>query len=300
MVRDDGRIVTCAHVVCPSGEPVSRVRVVFRNGEVAERSVDGAVSVSTRHGPRRGEGGPGRRRPGGPAARRFGRLEVGDTVYSVGNGLDYDFSMTEGIVSALHRVLLGPNDAIIRDGIQTDAAVNVGDSGGPLLDARGSCRRRQRADRDARGECPRATSGWPSPCPSTRSGTSSASCGPPARSFGPGSVSRRSPSRRPPSSFWASSDRGILLVGVTPDGPAASAGLRGGDRVVSVPGSAGRTVTAGGDVITAMDGRPMASTDDLVDRVQALRPGDRLDVTYLRDGRVLQAVITVGSRPAQP
>ena len=203
-------------------------------------------------------------------------LEVGDTVYSVGNGLDYDFSMTEGIVSALHRVLLGPNDALIRDGIQTDAAVNVGDSGGPLLDARGAVVgvNEQIA---TPGGVPTGNVGLAFAVPvdtvrdvlhqlRTTGTVVRPWIGVEALTITPAAVQL----------LGLESDRGILLVGVTPDGPAASAGLRGGDRVVSVPGSAGRTVTAGGDVITAMDGRPMASTDDLVDRVQALRPGDVL------------------------
>ena len=64
-------------------------------------------------------------------------LAVGDRVYVIGNPLDYDFSMTSGIVSALHRMVRGPGDAAIGEAIQTDAAVNSGDSGGPLLDAAG-------------------------------------------------------------------------------------------------------------------------------------------------------------------
>ena len=277
------------------------MRVVFRNGEVGERSVDGAV-IGIDSGT---DLAVVRVDPKAvdlvilPLGDSDG-LEVGDTVYSVGNGLDYDFSMTEGIVSALHRVLLGPNDALIRDGIQTDAAVNVGDSGGPLLDARGAVVgvNEQIA---TPGGVPTGNVGLAFAVPvdtvrdvlhqlRTTGTVVRPWIGVEALTITPAAVQL----------LGLESDRGILLVGVTPDGPAASAGLRGGDRVVSVPGSAGRTVTAGGDVITAMDGRPMASTDDLIDRVQALRPGDRLDVTYLRDGRVLQAVITVGSRPAQP
>ena len=85
---------------------------------------------------------------------------------------------------------------------------------------------------------------------------------------------------------------------VTADGPAAAAGLRGGERTVPVPGQPGRTVSAGGDVITALNGRPVSTTDDLVDCVQALKPGDRLSVIYVRGGRTATATITVGVRPA--
>jgi S1-C subfamily serine protease len=139
VVSADGRIVTCAHVVAPDGVPATRVRVVFRAGDAAEQSVDGVVVGAdavndlavVRVDPR---AVPLTVLPLGDSAR----LEVGDTVYALGNALDYDFSMTRGIVSALHRVLVGPGDATIRDGIQTDAAVNAGDSGGPLLDENGA------------------------------------------------------------------------------------------------------------------------------------------------------------------
>ena len=203
VVASDGRIVTCAHVVSPSGSPVSRVRVMFRTSAQAERSVDGAVVgvdaatdlAVVRVDPRAVD----------LTVLPLGdsdSLEVGDTVYSLGNALDYDFSMTQGIVSALDRVLVGPGDVVIREGVQTDAAVNSGDSGGPLLDARGMVVGVN--ERIATpGEPPPAMSVSPSPCRSTRSRTSCGNCAPPARSCGPGSGSRRSRSHRPRSGCWS-------------------------------------------------------------------------------------------------
>ncbi len=227
-------------------------------------------------------------------------LEVGDTVYSVGNGLDYDFSMTQGIVSALHRVLLGPNDAIIRDGIQTDAAVNVGDSGGPLLDARGAVVgvNQQIA---TPGGVPAGNVGLAFAVPVETVKDVLRQLQATGRVVRPWiGVEALTVTPAAVQLLGLDTERGILLVDVPPGGPAASAGLHGGDRVVPVPGSPGRSVAAGGDVITALGGRPIASTDDLVDCVQALTPGDVLRVSYVRDGRAAQAVITVGSRPAQP
>lgn len=294
----DGRIVTCAHVVSVEGAPVERVRVVFRAGDDGERSAVGVVIGID---------------PGSDLAvvrvdprsvpltvlplADDGRLEVGDTVYALGNALDYDFSMTRGIVSALHRVLTGPDDATIRDGIQTDAAVNAGDSGGPLLDERGR----------VVGVNERIVT--PYGAPTGNVGLAFAVpvstvkdvlrqleatgrvvrpwVGVEALTISPAAVRLLRPG----------TDRGILLVGVEPGGPAAAAGLRGGDRAVAVPGQPGRVVAAGGDVITALGDRDVSSTDDLVDCVQGLEPGDRLPVTYLREGERLTTVIVVGVRP---
>ena len=64
-------------------------------------------------------------------------VEVGDSVYAIGNPYGLDETLTRGIVSALGREISAPNGAAIKDAIQTDAALNPGNSGGPLLDAQG-------------------------------------------------------------------------------------------------------------------------------------------------------------------
>ncbi len=298
VVADDGRIVTCAHVVSPSGTPVTRVRVVVRTGELGERSLEGAVvgvDWATDIAVVRVD-------PDAvdlmvlPLGDSDG-LEVGDTVYSLGNALDYDFSMTQGIVSALHRVLHGSHDALIRGGIQHDAAVNVGDSGGPLLDSRGAVVGVNQQIATPGGQ-PTGNAGLAFAVPAStvkdvlRQLRTTGTVVRPwiaieALTITPAAVGL----------LGLEVACGILVVDVTPDGPAAAAGLRGGDRQVAVPGQPGRTVRAGGDVITALDGRAVHDTDDLVDCVQALSPGDRLPVTYVRDGRAMTTVIVVGVRP---
>ena len=65
------------------------------------------------------------------------KVQVGEPVVAIGNPLGFDFSLTEGIVSATNRNLQSPNGSIISDGIQTDAAINEGNSGGPLIDSSG-------------------------------------------------------------------------------------------------------------------------------------------------------------------
>jgi S1-C subfamily serine protease len=64
-------------------------------------------------------------------------LQVGDSVVAIGSPFGLNESVTSGIVSALHRQITAPNNATISDTIQTDAAINHGNSGGPLLDDHG-------------------------------------------------------------------------------------------------------------------------------------------------------------------
>ena len=64
-------------------------------------------------------------------------MQPGEPVVAIGNPLGYDFSITEGIVSATNRNLQSPNGSTISNGIQTDAAINEGNSGGPLIDSSG-------------------------------------------------------------------------------------------------------------------------------------------------------------------
>ena len=65
------------------------------------------------------------------------KVVVGEPVVAIGNPLGYDFSITSGIVSATGRSLQAPNGQTIPNGIQTDAAINQGNSGGPLIDSQG-------------------------------------------------------------------------------------------------------------------------------------------------------------------
>ena len=78
-------------------------------------------------------------------------VEVGDGVIAIGSPFGLDQTVTTGIVSALHRQITSPNNFSIDNAIQTDAAINHGNSGGPLLDMDGRRDRRQLADRERLG-----------------------------------------------------------------------------------------------------------------------------------------------------
>jgi putative serine protease PepD len=139
VVSDDGSILTNAHVVSANGQVASAVTVIFKGegaeGIQVEGTVVGAddstdvalVTIDPSQVP-------------GLEAIPLGdssAVAVGEEVVAIGNPLGLDFSLSSGVVSATDRELQSPNGAVITGGIQTDAAINSGNSGGPLIDASG-------------------------------------------------------------------------------------------------------------------------------------------------------------------
>jgi len=139
VVSEDGYILTNAHVVSESGQSVSTVTVTFKGegsqGTQVEGTVVGAdestdvalIKVDPSQTP-------------GLVPIPLGdssAVTVGEEVVAIGNPLGLDFSLSTGVVSATDRELQSPNGATISGGIQTDAAINHGNSGGPLINAQG-------------------------------------------------------------------------------------------------------------------------------------------------------------------
>ena len=139
VVSEDGYILTNAHVVSESGQSVSTVTVTFKGdgsqgtqvqGTVlgADESTDVAlIKVDPSQTPALVP------IPLGDSSQ----VTVGEDVVAIGNPLGLDFSLSSGVVSAIDRQLQSPNGATISGGIQTDAAINSGNSGGPLINAKG-------------------------------------------------------------------------------------------------------------------------------------------------------------------
>jgi S1-C subfamily serine protease len=293
-----GTILTNAHVVTPGGMSVRRVLVIVLDRSGSERRVNGTVmgtdaatDVAVVHVEARGLDLDAL--PLGKASD----LAVGDRVYAIGNPLDYDFSMTAGIVSALHRVVRGPGNAAIGEAIQTDAAVNSGDSGGPLLDAAGRVVgiNEQIATEETGGS---GNIGLAFAVP-IEAGVDVLR-----------QLSRTGRVRHPwlgiegltitpelVSLLKLKVETGVLLVAVSPEGPAERAGLRGGSRAVRV---SGRTISAGGDIVTAINGRRITGMADVVNLVQAGTPGSIVAVTYARGDAEGSTHVTLGVQPSLP
>ena len=187
-------------------------------------------------------------------------VRVGDAVVAIGNPFGLERTVTAGIVSALQREITAPNGYTIDKVIQTDAPINQGNSGGPLLNARRRGHRRQLPDRARRSRHGQPRHRLRRPVNTLREVVSQ------IRERGKVEHAylgvRDAADRRPPGRHRSSSrsTRASSIVEVIDGSPADDAGLKDGDRQVIVDGT---SYVLGGDIVTAADGQPVASPDDL-------------------------------------
>ena len=226
---------------------------------------------------------------------------MGDPVVAIGNPFGYAQTVTAGIVSAKGRLIPSPegDNKFIPGAIQTDAAINHGNSGGPLIDRHGDviAINAQIADpehRPARTPTPASASRSRSTSPSARSPTSSRASPPRTRTSA--SASTRSTARSAAANSKLPA-HGLLIAGVAKDSPAAAAGLKAGSQSLDV---GGQTYCVGGDVITAINGHAVNTLDDLQERISGYAAGDKLKLSVTGgDGSKRTVTLTVGSIPAQ-
>ena len=208
-------------------------------------------------------------------------LQVGQRVLAIGNPFGLDQTLTTGIVSALNREIESFNNRTIRGVVQTDAAINPGNSGGPLLDSAGRLIGVNTQIASPSGAS--AGIGFAIPVDEVnrvvprliRDGRITR----PALGIGAGSGQMQRALRLPD---------GVALVQVNPNGPGAKAGLQ--------PFSRARdgSVVAG-DVITAVNGEPVTSLDDMLTALEKRQPGDTVQLSVWRAGKVRQAAAVLAS-----
>ncbi len=192
-------------------------------------------------------------------------VKVGDDVYAIGNPFGLERSFTAGIVSAVNRQIQSPNGFTIDDAIQTDAPVNQGNSGGPLLDAAGN------------------VIGVVSQIASETGGNVGIGYAVPSdtvRTVVDGLLRDGEIQRAYLGVRLAELDSGVRLADVIDGQPAGDAGLRAGDTVLEV---AGKKVDTAGDVQSA---------------VAARKPGDELELKIRRGGSERTVTVKLGTRPA--
>jgi len=225
------------------------------------------------------------------------RVQVGDAVVAIGNPFGLDRTVTSGIVSALQRPITAPNGFTIDHVIQTDAALNHGNSGGPLLDTDGRVIgvNSQISTGDT-GDQGNVGIGFAIPSNMVRNVA--------AQIIASGKVEHaflgiRTKAVTPDVArvFRLSSDHGLLVSVVEPDSGAATTGLEAGTTQVIV---AGETYVLGGDLLVTADGRTLRSTDDLRDVLGGKKPGDELTLTLYRDTKKVQVKIKLGRQPTSP
>ena len=213
-------------------------------------------------------------------------------MVAIGNPLGYDFSITSGIVSATGRSLQAPNGQTIPNGIQTDAAINQGNSGGPLIDGSGRVIgiNEQIASQGGGND----GLGFAVPINTAiRSLEQLRATG--KVQYAWMGVGLQTITSDIASTFNMKTQGGALVEKVYPDSPAAKAGIKGGDQTVTVQG---QQFTIGGDVIIAADGQTIASADELIAFLTQKKPGDKVTLTVERDGKTQDVTVTLAERPA--
>ena len=294
VVSDDGEIVTNAHVVT-TGEGASirkagEVFVRFGDGNQVDARIVGfdpfsdvaLVKVS----------------PRGLTLRplTLGTTEdvaVGAPVAAIGSPFGEERSLSIGVISATDRSIESLTGFQTSGALQTDAAINSGNSGGPLLDAAGRVLGINSQIRSSSGSG--SGVGFAVPVDVVR------------RSLG---QLRESGSVKYPylgvstsgvypqlaAHFDLGVDHGAWIQQVVPGGPADRAGLRAGTRRQGFQEQQWRT---GGDIVTKVDGKGVRQDADLSRSLDGHAPGDRVRLTVVRGGDERQVTVTLGTRPLQ-
>ena len=222
-------------------------------------------------------------------------VRVGQTAVAFGSPFGQEYTLTSGIISALGRTILGGTGNFTNPQIiQTDAALNPGNSGGPLLDARGRVIGINTQIVSQGGgsvgigfAVPINTAKRVVPALIADGEYKYAFVGIFGASVRPAIAEAMGLSR---------DVQGVLVVDAIDGGPAQAAGLRGGDTRAQVQGV---PLLLGGDIIVSLDGFSLRSMDDLVTyTAENKRPGDPLRLEVLRDGQRIVIDLTLGERPA--
>jgi putative serine protease PepD len=217
-------------------------------------------------------------------------LQVGQKVLAIGNPFGFQSTLTTGIVSALGRTVQTSQTTFIDEAIQTDAAINRGNSGGPLINSHGEVIGINSAIYTPSGTT--AGIGFAIPINTAKSiANDLITDGRVHRAFlGVETL---------PVGGWLGEaldlpiHEGLLVEVATPRGPAAVAGIRGGDRLVQ---AGMRRIHIGGDVIVAIDGQKVAGQLDVNVVLNRKRPGDTVNVTVYRGGKKMDIPVKLGER----
>jgi putative serine protease PepD len=224
------------------------------------------------------------------------RVAVGDPVVAIGNPFGLDRTVTSGIVSAVQRLITAPNRFTIDHVIQTDAAINHGNSGGPLLSSRG-----QVIGVNSQIETGDTTTGNVGVGFSVPSNTVKDVV---AQILRTGRVdhaylgiSGQAVTADVADKYNLAAKQGVLIESVTSESGADKAGLKAGKTRVVV---AGETFVLGGDIIVSFDGEKISSIEQLRDAVAAHKPGDKVRLVIYRDANKTSVTVTLGRQPPSP
>ena len=223
-------------------------------------------------------------------------VRVGDPVVAIGNPFGLDRTVTSGIVSALQRLITAPNQFAIDHVIQTDAPINHGNSGGPLLSSRGQVIGVNTQIETGDTATGNVGIGFSVPSNTVKDVV--------AQILRTGRVdhaylgiSGQAVTPDVADKYNLAVKKGVVVESVTQDSGADEAGLKGGKTQVVV---AGETFVLGGDIIVSFGGKRISSIEQLRDAVAAHRPGDKVKVVIYRDANKTSVTVTLGRQPASP
>jgi S1-C subfamily serine protease len=225
-------------------------------------------------------------------------VRVGDAVVAIGNPFGLDRTATSGIVSALQRLITAPNRFTIDHVIQTDAPINQGNSGGPLLNSRGQVIGVNTQIETGSGTSATGNVGIGFAVPSNTVKDAV------AQILRTGSVdhaylgiSGQALTADVAKTYNLAVTSGVLVESVTNESGADKAGLKGGKTQVVV---AGQTYVLGGDIIVAYDGEKISSIEQLRDAIAGHKPGDKISLVIYRDAKKTSVTVTLGRQPPSP
>jgi 2-alkenal reductase len=297
VVTKSGYILTSAHVVTELAESgdaneAETVYVAFKDGDRIEAEIvgwDGYDDVALlRVDPKAHALQPV------PLGDSSG-VRAGDPVAAMGSPFGNEDSIAVGVVSAIRRSI----DSLISiyrvvDAIQIDAPITHGNSGGPLFDARGRVIGINAQIRSDSGNAEGV--GFAIPINAAkRSMAQLVATGRVVYAYLGVTTETLTPTVARHLGYEA--NRGAIVGVVRDESPADRAGLQGGDGRETFNGV---RVTRGGDVIVAIDGKPVRSADDVVREISERLPGEMVSVSIVRDGDQKLVRVRLGSRPTEP
>jgi S1-C subfamily serine protease len=271
VIDKEGHIVTNFHVV----DGASEIEVSFSNQDTVDATLVG-TDASTDLALLKVDVDPEALTP--LSLADSDAVAVGDPVVAIGNPFGLERTVTAGIVSALQREVRAPNNFTIDHVIQTDAPINSGNSGGPLIDAAGRVIGVNSQIETAQGSTGNVGIGFAVPSNTVKTVV--------AQLLDSGRVDRaylgvtlQEVDAEVAGVLRLPADKGVLVGSVQAGSPAAEAGLEAGTTQVVV---AGESYQIGGDMIVAVDGKDVSTVDSLRDAIAAHKPGDTVELTVVR------------------
>jgi S1-C subfamily serine protease len=291
----DGHIATNAHVVlgeAPKFTPAKQIYIQFADGNRVEGKVIGTdlnsdvalIKID----------------PAGLTLTplRLGQshaLTVGDPVAAIGSPFGEEQSLSVGVISAVDRDIESLTQFRIGNAIQTDAAINRGNSGGPLLDAHGRVIGINSQIKSSSGGGEGV--GFAVPIDVVKRSLSQLEQdGKVDYGFLGVSASPLYPQLARKLGLPAGVNNGALVASVEKNSPAAKAGLSAGSKKIDFQGQ--QDLPADGDVIVSVDGKPITQTNDLKDMIGLKSSGSKVTLDVLRDGKHRTVVVTLAPRPS--